>query len=164
MIFLGGARQLARRKERLHDLARDNAGRRTMKRSAVAVGALKAGDRAPDFRGITTDGKEVSLADYRGRKLILYFYPMDFSPICTMQTCSLRDHNEELKAHGADILGIGAIGFVAPAFRAHPQASLSAAGRRQYGHCEGLWCFRRRTFWNGQGRNGYGRPCYVHNR
>jgi thioredoxin-dependent peroxiredoxin len=69
---------------------------------------LKAGDRAPDFRGITTDGKEVSLADYRGRKLILYFYPMDFSPICTMQACSLRDHNEELKAHGADILGISA--------------------------------------------------------
>ena len=66
----------------------------------------KAGDSAPDFHGLTTDGSEVKLGDFRGRKLVLYFYPMDFSPGCTAQACSLRDHNGEIRAKGADILGV----------------------------------------------------------
>lgn len=66
----------------------------------------KAGDPAPDFRGATTEGTEVSLADFRGRKLVLYFYPMDFTPGCTAQACSLRDHSAEIRAKGAEILGV----------------------------------------------------------
>ena len=66
----------------------------------------RAGAAAPDFRGLTTEGNEVSLADYRGRKLVLYFYPMDFTPGCTAQACSLRDHNAEIRAKGAEILGV----------------------------------------------------------
>ena len=66
----------------------------------------RAGAPAPDFRGVTTEGNEVSLADYRGRKLVLYFYPMDFTPGCTAQACSLRDHNAEIRAKGAEILGV----------------------------------------------------------
>jgi len=68
--------------------------------------ALKPGDKAPDFSGITTDGDKVSLADYAGQKLILYFYPKDDTPGCTKQACSLRDHNQEIKAKGAAILGV----------------------------------------------------------
>ena len=68
----------------------------------------KAGDHAPGFSGLTTDGTRVSLKDFRGRKLVLYFYPMDDTPGCTAQACSLRDHNEEVKAKGAAILGISA--------------------------------------------------------
>jgi len=67
---------------------------------------LRAGDPAPDFEGTTTDGKRVSLKDYRGRKLVLYFYPMDDTPGCTKQACSLRDGNAELAAKGAAILGV----------------------------------------------------------
>ena len=67
---------------------------------------LKVGDRAPDFRGKTTDGSEVKLADFRGQKLVMYFYPMDDTPGCTKQACSLRDHNAEIKAKGAAILGV----------------------------------------------------------
>jgi peroxiredoxin Q/BCP len=68
--------------------------------------ALKAGDPAPDFDAVTTDGTRVSLRDYRGRKLVLYFYPMDDTPGCTKQACSLRDHNREIAAKGAAILGV----------------------------------------------------------
>ena len=71
---------------------------------------LRAGDPAPDFEGITTDGKHVALKDYRGRKLVLYFYPMDDTPGCTKQACSLRDGNAELAARGAAILGVSTQG------------------------------------------------------
>ncbi|HXH02443.1 MAG TPA: peroxiredoxin [Candidatus Competibacteraceae bacterium] len=67
---------------------------------------LKPGDPAPDFSGVTTDGTVVSLKDYAGRKLVLYFYPMDDTPGCTKQACSLRDHNAEILARGAAILGV----------------------------------------------------------
>jgi peroxiredoxin Q/BCP len=67
---------------------------------------LKPGDPAPDFKGVTTDGRPVALADYRGRKLVLYFYPRDDTPGCTKQACSLRDGNAELAAKGAAVLGV----------------------------------------------------------
>jgi peroxiredoxin Q/BCP len=67
---------------------------------------LRAGDPAPDFSGTLTSGARVSLKDYRGRKLVMYFYPMDDTPGCTRQACSLRDHNGEIAAKGAAILGV----------------------------------------------------------
>jgi peroxiredoxin Q/BCP len=67
---------------------------------------LRAGDPAPDFEGVTTDGRRVSLKEYRGKKLVLYFYPMDDTPGCTKQACSLRDHDQELAAKGTAILGV----------------------------------------------------------
>ena len=67
---------------------------------------LKPGDPAPDFSATTTDGKRVALKDFRGRKLVLYFYPMDDTPGCTKQACSLRDHNAEITAKGAAVLGV----------------------------------------------------------
>ena len=70
------------------------------------MATLKPGDPAPDFKGVTTDGKPVALADYRGRKLVLYFYPRDDTPGCTKQACSLRDGNAELAAKGAAVLGV----------------------------------------------------------
>ena len=66
----------------------------------------KPGDPAPDFHATTTEGKAVSLADFRGRKLVMYFYPMDDTPGCTKQACSLRDHNAEIVAKGAAVLGV----------------------------------------------------------
>ena len=68
--------------------------------------SLKAGDIAPAFEGVTTDGKRVSLSDYRGRKLVLYFYPKDDTPGCTRQACSLRDGMAELAAKGVTVLGV----------------------------------------------------------
>jgi thioredoxin-dependent peroxiredoxin len=71
---------------------------------------LKPGDPAPDFEAATTDGKRVSLKDYRGKKLVMYFYPRDDTPGCTKQACSLRDHNAEIKAKGAAVLGVSTQG------------------------------------------------------
>ncbi len=74
------------------------------------MSALKAGDPAPGFTATTTDGKRVSLEDYRGKKLVMYFYPRDDTPGCTRQACSLRDHNAEITAKGAAILGVSTQG------------------------------------------------------
>jgi peroxiredoxin Q/BCP len=71
---------------------------------------LKAGDPAPDFEGVTTDGTRVSLKGFRGRKLVMYFYPKDDTPGCTKQACSLRDHNADIKAKGAAVLGVSTQG------------------------------------------------------
>ncbi len=66
----------------------------------------KPGDPAPDFSCHATDGSNIKLADFRGRKLVLYFYPMDDTPGCTAQACSLRDFNRDIAAKGAAILGV----------------------------------------------------------
>ncbi len=71
---------------------------------------LKPGDPAPDFAAPGTDGKLLRLTDFRGRKLVLYFYPMDDTPGCTKQACSLRDSNADIAARGAAILGVSAQG------------------------------------------------------
>ncbi|MBL8503939.1 MAG: peroxiredoxin [Rhodocyclaceae bacterium] len=64
------------------------------------------GEPAPDFSSHASDGSIVSLADFRGKKLVLYFYPMDDTPGCTAQACSLRDVNRDIAAKGAAILGV----------------------------------------------------------
>jgi peroxiredoxin Q/BCP len=68
----------------------------------------KPGDSAPDFSCHATDGSTIALSDFRGRKLVLYFYPMDDTPGCTAQACSLRDFNRDIAAKGAAILGVSA--------------------------------------------------------
>jgi peroxiredoxin Q/BCP len=67
---------------------------------------LKPGDPAPDFDASTTDGKHVSLKDYRGRKLVMYFYPMDDTPGCTKQACSYRDEGAKFKDLGVKLFGV----------------------------------------------------------
>ena len=67
---------------------------------------LQVGDPAPDFELPGTGGKTYRLADYRGRKLIIAFYPGDFTAVCTKQFCSYRDEGERLDQLGADVLGI----------------------------------------------------------
>lgn len=67
---------------------------------------LKAGDKAPFFKGVTTSGREVSLDDYKSCKLVLYFYPKDNTSGCTAEACSLRDGYSELKAAGFEVLGV----------------------------------------------------------
>lgn len=67
---------------------------------------LKIGDRAPDFSGINQDEKTLSLADYKGSKLVLYFYPKDSTPGCTAQACNLSDNYDALLAKGYKVLGV----------------------------------------------------------
>jgi peroxiredoxin Q/BCP len=67
---------------------------------------LKEGDKAPAFKGIDQDGNTISLSDYKGRKLVLYFYPEDDTPTCTIQACNLRDNYALLKKHGFEVIGV----------------------------------------------------------
>ncbi len=67
---------------------------------------LDVGDPAPDFELPGTGGETYRLADYRGRKVVLAFYPGDFTPVCTKQFCSYRDQGDRLDAIGAEVLGI----------------------------------------------------------
>lgn len=67
---------------------------------------LQEGDKAPDFTGHIEDESQVSLSDYTGKKLILYFYPKDDTPGCTAESCNLRDNYSELKELGFEILGV----------------------------------------------------------
>ena len=70
------------------------------------MSALKKGDKAPAFTGTDQQGKQVDLDAYRGRKVILYFYPKDDTPGCTAEACNLRDNFSELASRGFDILGV----------------------------------------------------------
>jgi peroxiredoxin Q/BCP len=67
---------------------------------------LTPGDTAPDFTLPDADGKPVSLADYRGRRVVVYFYPAASTPGCTKQACDFRDSLAELNGAGLDVLGI----------------------------------------------------------
>jgi peroxiredoxin Q/BCP len=72
----------------------------------TATSQLKAGDQAPDFTLPDADGKPVSLTDYRGRRVIVYFYPAAMTPGCTTQACDFRDNLSELDGAGVTVLGI----------------------------------------------------------
>jgi peroxiredoxin Q/BCP len=67
---------------------------------------LKAGDSAPEFSAATSGGGNISLSDYRGKNVILYFYPRDDTPGCTKEACAFRDDFAEFKKHGAVVLGV----------------------------------------------------------
>jgi peroxiredoxin Q/BCP len=72
------------------------------------VAKVDVGDAAPDFELPGTGGRTYRLADYRGRKLVLAFYPGDFTAVCTKQFCSYRDQGQRLDQLGAEVLGISA--------------------------------------------------------
>lgn len=67
---------------------------------------LKAGDKAPHFTAKNQDRKSVSLKDFKGKKVALYFYPEDDTPVCTVQACNFRDNITLLKAEGYEVVGV----------------------------------------------------------
>lgn len=67
---------------------------------------LQVGDTAPAFEGTTDSGTQVSLQDFAGKKLVLFFYPKDDTPGCTAEACSLRDHYSQLREQGYELLGV----------------------------------------------------------
>ncbi|WP_417592565.1 thioredoxin-dependent thiol peroxidase [Owenweeksia hongkongensis] len=69
---------------------------------------LNEGDKAPDFTSTDQHGNTISLKDYKGKKVILYFYPKDNTPGCTTEACNFRDHYEELQEKGFEVIGVSA--------------------------------------------------------
>lgn len=70
------------------------------------MNAVKIGQEVPDFLLPSSLGREVSLSEYRGRKVLLYFYPKNMTPACTQEACEFRDAHDEISAQGAVVLGI----------------------------------------------------------
>lgn len=69
---------------------------------------LKVGDPAPSIDGVDQDGKKITLGDYSGKKLVLYFYPKDNTPGCTAESCDLRDNYQQFLDAGMDVVGVSA--------------------------------------------------------
>ncbi|MCA6470268.1 MAG: thioredoxin-dependent thiol peroxidase [Bacteroidota bacterium] len=67
---------------------------------------LKEGGKAPAFKGVDQNGQPISLADFKGKKVILYFYPKDDTPGCTTQACNLRDNYKALIKKGFQVIGV----------------------------------------------------------
>jgi peroxiredoxin Q/BCP len=67
---------------------------------------VKVGERAPDFALPDANGREVRLADFRGRPVVLYFYPKDDTPGCTKEACSFRDQYQDFRDAGAEVIGV----------------------------------------------------------
>ncbi|MEP6749963.1 MAG: thioredoxin-dependent thiol peroxidase [Bacteroidota bacterium] len=67
---------------------------------------LHEGDKAPLFKAVDQNEKKISLADFKGKKVVLYFYPEDDTPTCTIQACNLRDNYSLLKKEGFEVLGV----------------------------------------------------------
>ncbi len=71
-----------------------------------SITKLSVGDKAPDFLLPSENGNEISLQNYKGKKLIIFFYPKDMTPGCTKEACSFRDNYSKIQQKGAAILGI----------------------------------------------------------
>ncbi len=69
---------------------------------------LKIGDKVPEFSTKDQDGNTINLSDYKGKKLIVFFYPKANTPGCTAEACNLRDNYSELQAQGYELLGVSA--------------------------------------------------------
>tara|TARA_Y100000589_G_C26966205_1_gene552739 strand:- start:18 stop:467 length:450 start_codon:yes stop_codon:yes gene_type:complete len=67
---------------------------------------LKIGDKAPEINGIDQNGDKITLDQYKGKKVVLYFYPKDMTPGCTAQACDLSDNYNDLIKKGYDVLGV----------------------------------------------------------
>lgn len=67
---------------------------------------MNIGDKAPEFLGLNEKGEEIRLSNYKGRKIVLYFYPKDMTSGCTAQACNLSDNYEELRKQGYEVIGV----------------------------------------------------------
>ena len=67
---------------------------------------MNIGDRAPEVLGMNENGEEIRLSQYKGKKLVLYFYPKDNTSGCTAEACSLRDNYAELRKQGYEVIGV----------------------------------------------------------
>ncbi len=68
--------------------------------------SLQEGQKAPDFTALDENGNTVRLADFTGKKLVIFFYPKDNTPTCTVEACNLRDNYADLKSRGYEVLGV----------------------------------------------------------
>jgi thioredoxin-dependent peroxiredoxin len=117
---------------------------------------IEPGDRAPDFALRDQDGRELRLEDFRGKPVVLYFYPKASTPGCTTQACGVRDHQADYAKSGAIVLGVSP-DPVAKVKKFHDQQSLNFALLADEDHsvaeAYGVWVEKSmygRTYWGVQ--------------
>ena len=101
-----GGRFISSGKEGENEL--DNGILRTYYTTYTYFTTLKVGDKAPDFISKDQDGNTIKLSDYKGKKLVLFFYPKASTPGCTIEACNLRDNYQTFVSKGYDVLGVSA--------------------------------------------------------
>ena len=123
----------------------------------------KAGDVAPDFRLPSTRGKETTLKQFRGKDVILYFYPKDDTPGCTKEACSFRDHENDLAKEHAVVLGVSIdslashdkfrgkynLNFPLLSDETADVAKMYGVGKEKNMYGRKVWGVARTTFWIG---------------
>lgn len=72
----------------------------------MSQGKVKVGEKVPNFKLPASNGQKVELANYAGKKLVIYFYPKDMTPGCTTESCEFRDYNGQFAAHNTEVVGI----------------------------------------------------------
>lgn len=72
--------------------------------------SLNIGDKVPDFEGKDQNGNVIKLSDYKGKKIVLYFYPKDDTPGCTAESCNLRDNYSQFREKGYEVIGVSSDG------------------------------------------------------
>ena len=70
------------------------------------MSTLEENQKAPDFKGLAQSEKEINIADFKGKKLVLYFYPKDNTSGCTAEACNLAENYETLKKNGYEVVGV----------------------------------------------------------
>jgi len=80
----------------------------TINANSQEINMLKTGDKAPAINSIDQNGEQITLEQFKGKKIVLYFYPKDMTPGCTMQSCDLRDNHKALLDKGYVVLGCSA--------------------------------------------------------
>jgi len=101
---------------------------------------LKEGDKAPVFSSLNENGETVSLSDFKGKKLILFFYPKDDTSGCTAEACNLRDNYSILKKRGFELLGVSPDSAKkTPEFQNQIRTAFPAYSRYGTGCAAGLW-------------------------
>ena len=78
------------------------------KKDILAIQPLQVGSKVPSFKALNQEGKEVSSDDFKGKKMLIYFYPKDDTPTCTKEACNLRDNHHHLMKKGYTVIGISA--------------------------------------------------------
>jgi thioredoxin-dependent peroxiredoxin len=117
---------------------------------------LEPGTQAPDFTLPDQDGKPVSLSDFRGRPVVLYFYPKADTPGCTTQACGIRDHSADYEAAGAVVLGVSPDPVSAvKKFHGGQSLNFTLLADEDHAVCElyGVWAGKTnygRTYWGAQ--------------
>jgi peroxiredoxin Q/BCP len=117
---------------------------------------IEPGDAAPDFELPDQDGRTVKLSDYRGQRLVVYFYPKASTPGCTTQACGVRDHHDDYESAGAAVVGISP-DPVAKVKRFHDKEGLNFALLADEDHAVaeayGVWVEKHRsgrTYWGNE--------------